>query len=177
MPVSTPQSTYEKVLALNLNPLVYGTFAEIGAGQEVANRFFRASGTAGTVAKTISAYDMTMSDAIYGGAQRYVSRQRLSAMLEHEFGILCERLSPERGDRSTFFSFCNTVRARGYQDDGECHGWLGIRFQRSIRPVAGRPLTFASRWAALNTRLLRSTGTAAERGVRCTANDNGAGDW
>ncbi|MDE0825931.1 MAG: TonB-dependent receptor [Akkermansiaceae bacterium] len=132
MPVSTPQSTYEKVLALNLNPLVYGTFAEIGAGQEVANRFFRASGTAGTVAKTISAYDMTMSDAIYGGSQRYVSRQRLSAMLEHEYGILCERLSPERGDRSTFFSFCNTVRARGYQDDGECHGWLGIRLQ--VRP-------------------------------------------
>lgn len=136
MSTSTPQSTYEKVLTLNLNPSIYGTFAEIGAGQEVANLFFRASGTAGTVAKTISAYDMTMSDAIYGGSQRYVSRQRLSAMLGHEYGILCERLSPQRGDRSTFFSFCNTVRARGYQDDGECHGWLGIRLQ--LRP-GGEP--------------------------------------
>ncbi|MDA0767350.1 MAG: TonB-dependent receptor [Verrucomicrobia bacterium] len=129
-------STYEKALALNLDEEIYGTFAEIGAGQEVANWFFRASGTAGTVAKTISAYDMTMSDAIYGGAQRYVSRQRLAAMLDHEFGILWERLGPKRGDHTVFFSFCNTVRARGYQDSGECHGWLGIRLQ--LRP-GGEP--------------------------------------
>jgi hypothetical protein len=123
------KSTSEKVLELNLDDLIYGTFGEIGAGQEVANWFFRVSASAGTVAKTISAYDMTMSDAIYGKAQRYVSRNRLQAMLDHEYGILQERLSPERGDRSTFFSFCNTVRARGYQDCGECHGWMGIRFQ------------------------------------------------
>ncbi|MCH7228679.1 TonB-dependent receptor [Haloferula sp. A504] len=129
-------TTYEKALALNLDPEIYGTFAEIGAGQEVANWFFRASASAGTVAKTISAYDMTMSDAIYGDARRYVSRQRLSSMLDHEFGLLTERLAPERGDRSTFFAFCNTVRARGYQDDGECHGWLGIRLQ--LRP-GGEP--------------------------------------
>ncbi len=129
-------STYEKALALNLDEEIYGTFAEIGAGQEVANWFFRASGTAGTVAKTISAYDMTMSDAIYGGAQRYVSRQRLAAMLDHEFGILRERLGPKRGGHTVFFSFCNTVRARGYQDSGECHGWLGIRLQ--LRP-GGEP--------------------------------------
>jgi hypothetical protein len=96
-------STYEKALALNLDEEIYGTFAEIGAGQEVANWFFRASGTAGTVAKTISAYDMTMSDAIYGGAQRYVSRQRLAAMLDHEFGILRERLGPKRGGHTVFF--------------------------------------------------------------------------
>ncbi|NNC87423.1 MAG: TonB-dependent receptor [Akkermansiaceae bacterium] len=122
-------STYDKALRLNLDEEIYGTFAEIGAGQEVANWFFRASASAGTVAKTISAYDMTMSDAIYGPARRYVSRQRLRAMLDHEYSILVERLAGERGDRSTFFSFCNTVRARGYQDDGECHGWLGIRLQ------------------------------------------------
>ena len=123
------QTTYDKALALNLDPGVYGTFAEIGAGQETANWFFRASGTAGLVAKTISAYDMTMSDAIYGRAERYVSAGRLEAMLEHEYGILLERLGPKRGRDTTFFSFCNTVRARGYKDCGECHGWLGIRYQ------------------------------------------------
>jgi hypothetical protein len=122
-------TTYDKALELNLDPQVYGAFAEIGAGQETANWFFRASGTAGLVAKTISAYDMTMSDAIYGRAERYVSAARLGAMLNHEYAILLERLGPKRGADTTFFSFCNTVRARGYQDSGECHGWLGIRFQ------------------------------------------------
>lgn len=125
-------STYDKALELNLDPPIYGTFAEIGAGQETANWFFRASGTAGLVAKTISAYDMTMSDAIYGRTERYVSATRLAAMLDHEYRILLERLGPKRGEDTTFFSFCNTVRARGYNDSGECHGWLGIRHQ--IRP-------------------------------------------
>jgi hypothetical protein len=123
-------TTYDKALELNLDPQVYGTFAEIGAGQETGNWFFRASGTAGLVAKTISAYDMTMSDAIYGRAKRYVSADRLAAMLDHEYSILLERLAPKRGSETTFFSFCNTVRARGYNDSGECHGWLGIRFQK-----------------------------------------------
>ena len=123
-------TTYDKALELNLDPRIYGTFAEIGAGQETANWFFRASGTAGLVAKTISAYDMTMSDAIYGRTDRYVSAKRLAAMLNHEHAILQERLGPKRGADTTFFSFCNTVRARGYNDSGECHGWLGIRFQK-----------------------------------------------
>lgn len=126
-------STYDKALRINLDSEKYGTFAEIGAGQEVANWFFRASGTAGTMAKTISAYDMTMSDAIYGKARRYVSRDRLNAMLEYEYNLLVERLQEKRGACSSFFSFSNTVRARGYQDTGECHGWLGIRFQ--LRPL------------------------------------------
>lgn len=122
-------SSYDKALDLNLDPQVYGTFAEIGAGQETGNWFFRASGTAGLVAKTISAYDMTMSDAIYGRTERYVSAARLGAMLDHEYAILLERLGPKRGQDTRFFSFCNTVRARGYQDCGECHGWLGVRYQ------------------------------------------------
>ena len=122
-------TTYEKAQELNLDPQVYGTFAEIGAGQETANWFFRASGTAGMIAKSISAYDMTMSDAIYGRSERYVSSQRLQQMLAHEFSILEERLGPKRGSTTTFFSFCNTVRARGYMDTAECHGWLGMRFQ------------------------------------------------
>lgn len=122
-------STYEKALAINLDAKRYGVFAEIGAGQETANWFFRVSGSAGTVAKTISAYDMTMSDAIYGKAQRYVSQSRLCSMLEYEYDILEERLGPERGQETCFFSFCNTVRARGYKDTEECYGWLGIRLQ------------------------------------------------
>ena len=123
-------TTYDKALELNLDPRIYGTFAEIGAGQETANWFFRVSGAAGLVAKTISAYDMTMSDALYGHAERYVSADRLAAMLDHENAILLQRLGPSRGQETTFFSFCNTVRARGYMDSGECHGWLGVRFQK-----------------------------------------------
>lgn len=126
-------NTYEKALAINLDMKRYGVFAEIGAGQETANWFFRVSGSAGTVAKTISAYDMTMSDALYGKAQRYVSESRLSSMLEYEYDILEQRLSEGRGADSAFFSFCNTVRARGYKDTGECHGWLGIRLQLKPR--------------------------------------------
>ena len=122
-------STYDKALSLNLDESIYGVFAEIGAGQETANWFFRVSASAGTVAKTISAYDMTMSDRLYGKAQRYVSQERLHAMLDYEYSLLDERLSPKRGAETTFFSFCNTVRARGYNDTEECHGWIGVRFQ------------------------------------------------
>ena len=122
-------TTYNKALRINLDGGKYGTFAEIGAGQEVANWFFRASASAGTVAKTISAYDMTMSDEIYGKGKRYVSRERVISMLDHEYSLLEERLSESRGESSTFFSYCNTVRARGYKDTGECHGWMGIRLQ------------------------------------------------
>ncbi len=121
--------TYEKVLALNLDQSKYGVFAEIGAGQETANWFFRVSASAGTVAKTISAYDMTMSDALYGRSSRYVSQERLISMLTYEYDLLEERLAATRGNETTFFSFCNTVRARGYKDSGECYGWLGVRFQ------------------------------------------------
>lgn len=126
-----PLSTRGKALRLNLDPTTYGTFAEIGAGQETAAVFFRVGGASGTIAKSISAYDMTMSDAIYGPSPRYVSRERLVAMLDHEYALLTERLAPKRGETTTFFAFCNTVRARAYSDKGgaECQGWVGIRFQ------------------------------------------------
>ena len=123
------QTVYEKVLEINLDPSIYGVFAEIGAGQETANWFFRVSASAGTVAKTISAYDMVMSDALYGKTERYVSQGRLRSMLKYEYDLLVERLDKSKGDLSTFFAFCNTVKARAYNDDGECHGWLGVRFQ------------------------------------------------
>ena len=108
-------SANQKALRLNLDTSRYGTFAEIGAGQEVARWFFRAGGASGTVAKTISAYDMTVSDAIYGPAERYVSRQRLLSMLDYEYPLLLDRLDKERGDRTAFFVFADTVATRQFQ--------------------------------------------------------------
>ena len=122
-------SANRKALDLNLDGTVYGTFAEIGAGQEVARRFFYVGAAAGTVAKTMSAYDMTFSDAIYGPVQRYVSRERLSGMLEHEYTLLRERLETKMGAEKTFFVFADTVAARSFHSHHESHGWMGIRFQ------------------------------------------------
>lgn len=121
--------TDRKALQINLDAKRYGTFAEIGAGQEVARRFFHVGGAAGTIAKTISAYDMTFSDAIYGPADRYVSRVRLGTMLDHEYNLLLERLNAKFGDERTFFVFADTVAARSFKQHNESHGWLGVRFQ------------------------------------------------
>ncbi|SDQ41285.1 nicotinate-nucleotide adenylyltransferase [Quadrisphaera sp. DSM 44207] len=121
--------TLQKALRINLDPRWYGTIAEIGAGQEVARWFFRAGGAAGTVAKTMSAYDMSVSDAIYGRSERYVSRGRLQAMLDHEYALNVDRLTDVRGDDSCFFAFADTVVARSYRGGNECHGWIGVRFQ------------------------------------------------
>jgi hypothetical protein len=121
--------THSKALKINLDPRWYGTFAEIGAGQEVVRWFFRVGGAAGTVSKSMSAYDMRVSDAIYGHADRYVSRNRLQAMLDREFELNLERLGPERGDQSSFFAFGDTVKAQSYRGTSECHGWMGIKFQ------------------------------------------------
>ncbi len=126
-------NTDQKALQINLDRAKYGTFAEIGAGQEVARWFFRVGGAAGTVAKTISAYDMTVSDAIYGSADRYVSRQRLQAMINYEYDLLIQRLDQPRGDKTAFFSFANTVATRSFTRNEEGHGWLGIRFQAQPR--------------------------------------------
>lgn len=121
----------QKALQINLDNKIYGTIAEIGAGQEVARHFFQAGGAAGTIAKTMSAYDMTISDTIYGKEQsgRYVCEDRLVRMLNREYELLNERLSDERGKDTTFFVFSDTVAAKSYSGRGECHGWLGVRFQ------------------------------------------------
>jgi len=123
--------TTQKAQAINFDRNKYGTFAEIGAGQEVARWFFQAGGAAGTVAKSMSAYDMAVSDAIYGNAERYVSQDRLLHMLDHEYDLLHKRLSADRGSETRFFVYANTVAARSfsYQQDGQ--GWMGIRFQVS----------------------------------------------
>ena len=121
--------THQKALHINVDASTYGTFAEIGAGQEVARWFFRVGGAAGTIAKTISAYDMTVSDAIYGPADRYVSRHRLHTMLDHEYGLLEERLKTKRGSATRFFVYADTVTARSFKHVDEAHGWMGMRFQ------------------------------------------------
>src|SRR5476651_835498 len=123
--------TKQKALAINLDPQIYGSFAEIGAGQDVAANFFKAGASSGTIAKTMSAYDMTFSDAIYGVQQvkRYVSEQRLISMLDHEYGLLIERLAAQRGSTTTFFAFADTVSALNYQKTNDGHGWMGVRFQ------------------------------------------------
>lgn len=121
--------TQSKALEINLEPRWYGTFAEIGAGQEVVRWFFQAGAAAGTIAKSISAYDMAVSDAIYGTSPRYVSRERLTTMLHYEYELLVERLGGRRGADTAFFAFADTVAAASYKGGKECHGWMGIRFQ------------------------------------------------
>jgi len=125
--------THQKALTINLDAGKYGTIAEIGAGQETARWFFRVGGAAGTIAKAMSAYDMKFSDSIYGSCGRYVSRERLAGMLDHEYSLLEERLGEARGATCAFFAFANTVAARSFSQKQPGHGWLGIRFQRVAR--------------------------------------------
>jgi hypothetical protein len=127
-------SPKQKALQLNLNPNVYGSFAEIGAGQETARHFFRAGGASGTIAKAMSAYDKDFSDAIYGkeGKGRYVCKPRLKKMLSHEYGLLDERLDREEHPTKTYFAFADTVTTINYTRTVQGHGWIGVRFQ--LRP-------------------------------------------
>ena len=126
-------STQEKALAINLDASKFGTFAEIGAGQEVARWFFHVGHASATVAKSMSAYDMVISDIIYGPTDHYVSRARLDSMLDHEWGQLLERLDPVRGERSGFFVFADTVAMRSRTRNQDGQGWMGIRFQAEPR--------------------------------------------
>lgn len=124
-------STMQKALAINLDDRKYGTLVEIGAGQEVSRFFFQAGGAAGTIAKTMSAYDMTVSDSIYGEEKsgRYVCRSRVEKMLEREYPLLVDRVSEVRSKTSQYFAFANTVAAKGYKSKKDCHGWLGVKLQ------------------------------------------------
>jgi len=121
----------DKALKINFDPEIFGTFAEIGAGQEVAHYFFSVGGASRTIAKTMSAYDMTFSDAIYGKEpnKRYVSESRLNKMLDKEFSLLEKRLTGVRSENSRFFSFCNTVTTQHASSERDAHGWVGIKFQ------------------------------------------------
>jgi hypothetical protein len=139
-------TTNRKALTINLNERQYGTFAEIGAGQEVARMFFQAGGASGTIAKSISAYDMAFSDAIYGKAPRYVSHERLTLMLDHEYELLIQRLAAQRGERTTFFVFADTVAARNFKGNNEAHGWMGIRFQSEPNSAPSEVILHVRMW-------------------------------
>ncbi len=128
MEVKKSLSTKEKALAINFDTTIYGSFAEIGAGQEVAANFFKSGGASGTIAKTMSAYDMAYSDAIYGKIGRYVCEDRLQAMLDKEMDLLNQRL-PHRIKYTKFFSFANTVETLNYARTNRGHGWIGCKFQ------------------------------------------------
>ncbi|MDP4855686.1 MAG: TonB-dependent receptor, partial [Schleiferiaceae bacterium] len=124
-------SAAQKALRTNLNPNIYGSFAEIGAGQETVRHFFRAGGASGTIAKAMSAYDKEFSDAIYGQetAGRYVTENRLRKMLNHEYQLLHERISRETSPNKCFFAFANTVATINFAKTFKGHGWLGVRYQ------------------------------------------------
>ncbi len=128
-------STQEKALRINLSRSIYGSFAEIGAGQEVAANFFKVGGASGTVAKTMSAYDMKFSDAIYGQTDRYVCEERLIRMLDHEYVLLPERL-PHRIETTRFFSYADTVESLNFERTNQGHGWIGLRFQLTPKSEA-----------------------------------------
>jgi hypothetical protein len=123
--------TKRKALRINLDPAIYGTFAEIGAGQEVARNFFTAGAASGTIAKSMSAYDMVFSNSIYGTEKsgRYVSKSRLEKMLAHEFDLLSERLIGDKYVGHKFFAFADTVSMLNFSKTNDPHGWLGLRFQ------------------------------------------------
>ena len=127
-------SAKQKALKINLDPTIYGSMVEIGAGQEVARNFFRAGSASGTIAKTMSAYDKDFSDAIYGKEEhgRYVCKSRLLNMLSHEYGLLEERLNKTDFPERKYFAFADTVSTINYQKTTKGHGWVGVRFQREV---------------------------------------------
>jgi aryl-alcohol dehydrogenase-like predicted oxidoreductase len=131
-------SPEQKALNINLNDHIYGTFSEIGAGQEVVRSFFRSGGASGTIAKAMSAYDMDVSDAIYGKEEsgRYVCESRLKKMLNREYQLLEERLSRKKHPTKTFFSFANTIATTKYNNKTPGHGWMGIKFQTNAKEKA-----------------------------------------
>jgi|HubBroStandDraft_2_1064218.scaffolds.fasta_scaffold03680_2 hypothetical protein len=131
MPTDEKVGTHQKALTINLNASIFGSFAEIGAGQEVARWFLTVGAASGTVAKTISAYDKEVSDDLYGRGTRYVSQPRLEAMMESEWKQLLAELQASRGATTRFFAFVDTVSARNFAGTNECHGWVGLRFQQA----------------------------------------------
>lgn len=126
--IRTDFTSREKALRINLNSEIYGSFSEIGAGQEVAATFFQAGASSGTIALSQSAYDMKISDSIYGECKRYVSQERLESMLIKDFESIQEKLD-NRKDDSKFFAYADTIETLNYHKTNNGHGWFGVRFQ------------------------------------------------
>ena len=124
-------SLKDKALRINLNENIYGTFSEIGAGQETVRHFFRAGGGSGTIAKAMSAYDKDFSDAIYGieDDKRYVTEARLRKMLDHEINLIEQRITRDKQPNKMFFSYANTVATIDFAKKYKGHGWVGIKYQ------------------------------------------------
>ncbi|MFM1879759.1 MAG: hypothetical protein RLZZ241_2625 [Bacteroidota bacterium] len=148
-----------KTLRINLNPDIYGTFAEIGAGQETARHFFRAGGASGTIAKAMSAYDKDFSDAIYGLEEdgRYVTQSRLKKMLSYEMNLMEERISRDRHPNRLFFSYANTVATIDFSKRYKGHGWVGIRFQLDPKQKEFDEIIFHVRFKQNEARLQQET--------------------
>lgn len=158
-PFENIPSTKAKTLRINLNPNIYGTFAEIGAGQETARQFFRAGGASGTIAKAMSAYDKSFSDAIYGVEEdgRYVTQARLKRMLAHEMQLVEERISRENNPDYLFFSFANTVATIDFSKRYKGHGWIGIRFQLDPKQKEFDEIVLHIRFKQTEARLQQET--------------------
>ncbi len=154
-----PTNTLAKALEINLDSCKYGSIVEIGAGQEVARNFFQAGAAAGTIAKTMSAYDMQVSDDIYGAEEtrRYVSRSRLIKMLDKEYDGVTNLLTGVRPKNTTFFSYAATVTAKSYLQKNECHGWIGIRLQLYPEAPASEII--------LHVRMLDNEGSAQQEAL------------
>ncbi len=166
-------STHDKALRINIDAERFGTFAEIGAGQEVARWFFHVGGAAGTVAKTISAYDMAVSDAVYGPAERYVSRQRLQAMMDHEWSLLLQRMEAARRESTKFFVFADTVAAKSWTRAEEGHGWLGIQSQTRTNAPPSQIIIHARMWDLENARQQEALGILGVNLIHAAFYDHG----
>ena len=152
-------SLKDKALRINLNENIYGTFAEIGAGQETVRQFFRAGGASGTIAKAMSSYDKSFSDAIYGyeDNQRYVSENRLKKMLSHEVMLIEDRLSRANYPNKMFFSYANTVATIDFAKRFKGHGWVGIRYQIDSEQKEYNEITLHIRFKETDARLQQET--------------------
>ena len=148
----------QKALQINLNEHIYGTFAEIGAGQETVRNFFRAGGASGTIAKAMSAYDKDFSDAVYGiePDKRYVTQPRLTRMLSHEVSLIEDRLSRKKHPEKLFFAYANTVATIDFSKKFKGHGWIGVKFQ--LDPLEGyNEIVIHIRFKQTNTQLQQET--------------------
>lgn len=152
-------SIQDKTLRINLNQNIYGSFAEIGAGQETARHFFRAGGASGTIAKAMSAYDKSFSDAVYGREEdgRYVTESRLNKMLDHETNLLEERIDRSNNPEYLFFTYANTVATIDFSKRYKGHGWIGIQFQLEPNQKEYNRIVLHVRFKQIEARLQQET--------------------